>query len=189
MDLVSAGNEGSATGRATCAALVVAAGTGLSLLFACATPFAALATLAALKTDRRDMAVIVGLAWLVNQVVGYAFLGYPVTWDSLAWGGAIGIAALLSMAAALALTPRRPRRLSFSLSFMGAFATYEFALYVASFALPSADGAFAFAIVKSLFLTNLYALVALVILHRIAMALVSFVIGTPKGGHPVSARA
>ena len=72
--------------RALWTVLIVTSGICLSTFFACATPFAALATLAVLKLARRDAVVVVGLMWLANQAIGYGFLGYPWTWDSAAWG-------------------------------------------------------------------------------------------------------
>lgn len=159
----------SGAGRAIWMALIVAGGASLSLLFACATPFAALATLAALKTDRRDTAVALGLVWLVNQVIGYAFLGYPWTWDSLAWGAAIGVAAGVALLVAMGLAPQRPAPMAVSLPFMGAFAAYELSLYVAGFALPGSDSAFSFAIIRQLFVVNVMALAGLVIAYQLAL--------------------
>jgi hypothetical protein len=128
-----------------------------------------LATLAALKTDRRDTAVAVGLVWLANQVIGYGFLGYPWTWDSFAWGAAIGVSAGVALLAAMALAPRRPARFAVSLPFIGAFAAYELSLYVAGFVLPGSEGAFSFAIVRQLFLVNVVALAALMIAYQLAL--------------------
>jgi hypothetical protein len=161
--------ERAGTGRAIWMALIVIAGAGLSLFYACATPFAALATLAALKTDRRDTALVVGLVWLANQVVGYGFLGYPRTWESLAWGAAIGVAAGVALLAAIALAPRRKGPFAVSLPFVGAFTAYEFSLYLASFMLPTEDGSFALSVVKQIFVVNAVALIALVIVHWIAV--------------------
>lgn len=149
-------------------ALIVVAGASLSLFYACATPFAALATLAALKTDRRDMALVVGLVWLLNQAIGYGFLGYPWRWDSLAWGAAIGVAAGMSLLAAMALAPRRPGPFAISLPFVGAFAAYEFSLYVTSFILPTESGAFALSVVRQIFVVNAVVLVALIVVHWVA---------------------
>ena len=50
----------------------------MSGVFACAVPFAALAALAAFDTDRRDGLLLIGAVWLVNQVYGFAVLGYPM---------------------------------------------------------------------------------------------------------------
>jgi hypothetical protein len=154
--------------RAVWMALIVTAGAGLSLVYACVTPFAALATLAALKTGKRDTALVVGLVWLANQAIGYAFLGYPRTWDSLAWGGAIGVAAGMALLAALALAPRRKAPFAISLPFVGAFTAYEFSLYLASFVLPTEDGAFSLSVVRQVFVTNALVLVVLIIAHWLA---------------------
>ena len=43
---------------------------GFSLVFACATPFVALVTLAALTMSRRDAFIVTGAVWLANQAVG-----------------------------------------------------------------------------------------------------------------------
>lgn len=59
--------------------LVIVSSIGFSFALACATPFAALGTLAALHMRRRDLLVMVGLAWLANQIIGYGFLAYPQT--------------------------------------------------------------------------------------------------------------
>ena len=156
------------TGRIVWLALIVVSGVGLTLFFACATPFAALATLAALKTKGRDAAAVTGLVWLGNQAVGYGYLGYPWTWDSVAWGLAIGLSVALALLTALALSPRRSASLAVSLPFVGAFAAYELSLYIASFALPSSDTAFAAAVVEQLFLVNLVALLGLIAAHQVA---------------------
>ena len=65
-------------------------------------PFAALASTAALNVSRRDLITLIGAAWLANQIIGYVFLAYPMTWHSFAWGGALGMAASLGTVGALA---------------------------------------------------------------------------------------
>lgn len=180
VSLHSAGHANDQSGRAIWMALIVAAGAGLSLVYACAIPFAALATLAALKTDRRDMAASVALVWLVNQVIGYGFLGYPWTWDSFAWGGVIGVSAAFALLTALVLAPRRPGRFAVSLPFIGAFSAYELALYVASFVLPGSDAAFAPGVLRQVFLVNLVALIGLSLAHRLACAAGLLMPSVPK---------
>jgi hypothetical protein len=156
-------------GRGLWIALIVAAGICLSTAFACATPFAALATLAALKLGRRDAITIVGLVWLANQAIGYGFLGYPWTWDSAAWGLAIGLSAGLAFSAASGLSTTRPAPFALRLPFIGAFATYEFGLYAAGFVLPGSDGAFAATIVWHVFLLNAAALGGLMVAYHLAV--------------------
>ena len=153
-------------------ALVIAGSIGFSFAFSCATPFAALATLAALNTPRRDLFALLGLAWLANQAIGYGLLGYPQTWHSLGWGAAIGIAALLGTLAALAVAPRVARlgrTGMIAATFLAAFTPYELALYAASFVLGSAD-AFLLPVVWRIFYMNVFALVALLIVHQLALA-------------------
>ena len=149
--------------------LIVGGGALLSAYFACATPFAALATLAALKLGRRDMFGAMGLVWLANQAVGYGVLGYPWTWDSGAGGVAIGLSATLSSLAASALSTQRPAPLAVSLPFVAAFVAFEFGLYCAGSLLPESPDAFAPAVVWHIFLINAASLAALVFIHSLGM--------------------
>ena len=113
---------------------------GFSLLFACATPFVALVTLAALSMTRRDALIVTGAVWLANQAVGYGILDYPRTFDSYAWGVAIGVAALLALFAARTIGEQVERRGPFvatGAAFGVAFAIYELTLYISAFWLPS----------------------------------------------------
>ncbi|MDR3534076.1 MAG: hypothetical protein P4L90_26360 [Rhodopila sp.] len=155
--------------RAIWIALIVTSGICLSTFFACATPFAALAALAALKLNRRDAAAIVGLVWLANQAIGYGFLGYPWTWDSAAWGVAIGVSAGFAVLAARGLSTTRPASLAVSLPFMAAFAAFELGLYVAGFMLPGSDGAFSASVIGHVFLINLVTLAVLMAVYHLAM--------------------
>ena len=67
----------SAVARGLWAMLLIAGSVVLSAKFSCATPFAALATLAALGMKRTEGLVLVLAVWAANQIVGYGFLGYP----------------------------------------------------------------------------------------------------------------
>jgi hypothetical protein len=80
--------------------LLTGASVFVTLGMACATPFAALATLAALHMSRRDGLALIGLAWLADQAVGYGLLGYPRTADGVAWGVTLALAAVLALVAA-----------------------------------------------------------------------------------------
>ena len=149
--------------------LIVAGGIGLSFFFACATPFAAVATLASLKIGRREAVAVVGLVWLANQMIGYCILGYPRTLDSAAWGVAIGMSAFLALLAATALTPIREVRIGISLPFVAAFATYEMGLYLAGFVLPGEEGGFTAAVVGHIFVVNLVALIGVLAVYQLAL--------------------
>ena len=156
-------------GYALWIALIVITGVCLSTFFACATPFAALATVAALKLGRRDAMVVVGMVWLANQAIGYGLLGYPWTWDSAAWGLAIGASADLAVLAARALSTDRPAPLAVSLPFVAGFATFELGLYVAGFVLPGSEGAFSASVVGQVFVINALSLCALMAVYHSAM--------------------
>jgi hypothetical protein len=154
--------------RAVWIALIVASGTCLSPILACVTPFAALATLAALKLGWRDRIAVIGLVWVANQAIGYGFLGYPWTWDSAAWGLAIGASAGLAVVAARGLSTTRPAPLAISLPFVAAFAAFELGLYLAGYGLPGSAGAFSVSIVAHVFLINAIVLCVLMALYHLA---------------------
>jgi hypothetical protein len=144
--------------RALWLCFLVVVGVGSGIMFACVTPFAAIATLAALKMGRLEGLAVVIVVWLANQAIGFGLLGYPWTLNCLAWGLAIGVSSLLGFGAAGALSSPRPVRLAVSLPFIAAFAVYELGLYVAGLSLGAEQGAFSFAVVKQVFLINLVAL-------------------------------
>ena len=75
-------------------AIIVVSTLLFSLIFACATPFAAMAGLAALHLSRKQGLSVILAAWLINQIIGYGLLDYPQTWDSFAWGAMIALAGL-----------------------------------------------------------------------------------------------
>jgi hypothetical protein len=159
----------SAMQRAIWIVLLVTSGVCLSTFFACATPFAAIATLAALKLGRREMVGVVGLVWLANQAIGYGFLGYPWTWDSAAWGLAIGASAGLAVLAATGLSTARPASLTLILPFVAAFTAFELGLYAAGFVLPGSEGGFGAAVIGHVFLINAVTLCGLMAAFQLAM--------------------
>lgn len=146
--------------------LLTLSSVALSLIFACATPFAAFGTLAALNMRRSDAVILTLVVWLANQAVGYGLLHFPQTWDSFAWGAAIGIAALLATGAAIAVQ-RRVSSAAFVglvLAFVSAFTVYELTLYAASFVLPGSEAAFAWPVVADILKVNALTLLGLTLL-------------------------
>lgn len=90
-------SENSGAGSVVWITLVSVSSILFSLALACATPFAAIAAIAGIWMTARNAFVLTFAAWLANQIVGYLLLGYPTTWDSFAWGFAIGLAAMLAV--------------------------------------------------------------------------------------------
>src|SRR5215472_13465350 len=116
-------------------ALLVAASVVFSLGLACAAPFTAFGAAAALTLSRRDALVLVMSVWLANQLVGFTLLHYPWTANAFAWGGALGVVAVLATLASQWVAKRSAdaaRVLSFSVTFLLAFVVYEAALFALS---------------------------------------------------------
>jgi hypothetical protein len=150
-------------------ALLVATSVAFSLGFACATPFAAFAAVAALTLPRHDgLALVIG-TWLANQVVGFAFLHYPWTLDCAGWGLCLGAVSIGAFFAAEGIAKMR-FAFNWLAAFFAAFAVYEGALFLVSMAVQSETGAFAPAIVARIFTINAAAFAGLLVIDRLGSA-------------------
>lgn len=160
----------SASARWLWAILLISGSVLLSAKFSCATPFAALATLAALDMKRADGLLLVLAVWAANQLVGYGFLGYPHELQSYGWGLAVGAAAVAAYVVARIAAGGVSR---FGLvaamvaALSAAFVAYELVLLAATLILPSSDDAFAWPVVGQIAQVNAIAFVALMLLHRL----------------------
>ena len=157
------------TRRATSAlwiGLLAASCVLFSFALACATPFAALATIAGTRMNRRDAVATVTLAWSGNQAIGFLLRGYPRTWETFGWGLAIGIAAVFATLAADGVGHVRHRPIAVSVAaLLVAFGLYEGTLFAATLMLPSGPGAFSGHVVLRIAEINLGAFVALCAVH------------------------
>jgi hypothetical protein len=138
-------------------AIVVFIGVTLSLGLACAMPFAALAAVAALTLERRDALLLVGLAWLANQAVGFGVLHYPWTADTLAWGLALlAVPVLATLGAALCATRvgALPKSFVALVVFLSAFAIYEGLLFLVTLAVGAGMEAYEPEVVAKIFALN-----------------------------------
>lgn len=160
-------------------ALIAAGGVGLSAYFACVTPFASLATLAALYLRADERWATIGFVWLANQIVGFGILGYPLTWDCAAWGVAIGLSLALAVLAASALSTTRPAPLVVSLPFVAAFAAFEAGLFAARQVLPASGDAFGLPVIRHVFWVNAAALCGLMALHQVLSLMVGLSAAKP----------
>lgn len=152
------------------AALLIVGSIVLSAKFSCATPFAALAALAALDMKRFDGLLLVIGVWAANQAVGYGLLGYPIEGQSFAWGAAIGIAAVTAYVAArgaIAATAPQSFVAAIGSALIAAFVAYEAVLFAATAVLPSGEAAFSLPIVGEIALVNVIAFTVLLLLHRL----------------------
>ncbi|MGB6326883.1 MAG: hypothetical protein WBG11_14210 [Methylocella sp.] len=153
-------------------ALLVAASVVFSLGFACATPLAAFAAIAALSMPRKDALLLIGLVWLANQAVGFGVLHYPWTADCLAWGVGLGIVALLATLGAEWTAERfNPLgRLASAMAFLAAFAIYEGLLFLTSVIVQSGVEDYTAAIVGRIFAINAVAFIGLLVVKRIGVS-------------------
>ena len=118
-----------------CFALLTISCALASFVFACATPFAAFAVVAAAMLPLVPALAVVTGAWLVNQVIGFGSLHYPVDANTILWGFAIGLAALvatLASAVLLRVLPRNLTALALALALVGAYCSYEFMIFAAT---------------------------------------------------------
>jgi hypothetical protein len=135
-----------------------------SFAFACATPFAAFAVMAAEMLPLSSALLVVAAAWVVNQEIGFGALHYPVDANTIAWGIAIGAAALAGTATSalvLRLTQRTSAILALGLALVVAYATYELVLFAATPFLGG-EGAFTSTIVARIGVLNILWLIGLV---------------------------
>jgi hypothetical protein len=68
-----------------------------TLALACATPFPALAAIAALYVRRQEGIILMLAAWAVSQGVGYCLLGYQMTAENAVWAVTMALAAIAAV--------------------------------------------------------------------------------------------
>jgi hypothetical protein len=147
-----------------CLLLLTAACALASFAFACATPFAAFAAIAAAMLRLPAALLVVAAAWIVNQAIGFGALGYPIDLNTMLWGTAIGAAALTATVASvlvLRVVPRASRPVALGLALVAAYLAYEVVLFACTLALGGA-GAFTPTIVAGLGLSNILWMIGLI---------------------------
>jgi len=153
-------------------AIVVLASTLLSYGLACAVPFAALAAIAALTLTRRDALLLVCLAWLSNQAVGFGLLNYPWDFETFAWGLALlAVSVLATLGAELCASRFRhtPKIAGALLAFVAAFTIYEGLLAFVTLAVGSGTEVLSPDVVVQIFALNASAFVVLFAASRLRL--------------------
>jgi hypothetical protein len=153
--------------------LLIAATVLLSGKFACAVPFAALAALGALASDRKNGLLLIGGLWLANQAIGFAFLNYPIEFDCISMGLALGISAVLGLFAARFAASALRRFNAFvgaAAALVFAFGGYEGSLYAATLLLGSSEAAYAWPIIAEVAAINAGSFAVLFCLYRTLLA-------------------
>ena len=150
--------------------LLILISAAITVAFTCVTPFAAFAVIAALTVPRRDTVMLAVALWLTNQAVGFGLLHYPWTAPTLAWGVALGVAAVIATLAALGIHHRLasvPSLARSAVAFIGAFVVYQLSLYAAAAAWLGGTEMFAPGIVSQVLLINAVTLVGLFALQQV----------------------
>src|SRR5262245_24083156 len=140
-----------------------------TLGFACAAPLAAFAAVGALTLGRRGAAGLILAVWLANQLAGFAFLHYPLAFDAVAWGLALGCAALLATLAAQWVKGRLRDGngiVKSGAAFLAAFAAYEGALLAVAALSASGLQNFAPPVILRIFAINAASFAVLFLLFR-----------------------
>ena len=154
-------------------ALLTAASTATTLALACATPFPALAALAAVHMRRRDGVALMLLAWLASQCVGFFLLGYPRDGSTLAWGFALGTAAVgsaLASYATLRALPYRSVAARLSLAYAAGFTAFKAIILGWALVLGGLHTAMAPDLLAEQFVRNGAILIGLYALYRALVA-------------------
>lgn len=154
-------------------ALFTAAATIASLLFHCATPYPALAALAAIHLNSRDGVLLMLASWVVSQGIGFCFMGYPWEAATALTAGAIGVAAVLGvLAAGAADAALRAGHVAVRLvvAYVVAFAAFKLAIAAASPAIGHTDAALSLEVVLRQFVRNAAILAGLYAAYRALIA-------------------
>lgn len=154
--------------------LLAAASIVTTLALACATPFTALAALAATQMRQRDGIALMVLAWAASQAVGFGALAYPHDAGTMLWAVALGMAAVASVVAARAVVARAGPQgdlARIALAYVAATLAFKLVILLWSFGLGGVATTLSPAINARQFVRNGAILVGLVILYRGLVAL------------------
>jgi hypothetical protein len=113
--------------------LLIVAGAAATPVFACITPFVAIAALAAVTLPRRTALLATTGAWLGNQCIGFGMMHYPMTANTVVLGLSllIGALAIVPLADGLGAIVRVQRPIVLPVVTFGAgFALYELITYL-----------------------------------------------------------
>lgn len=162
--------------------LMTAASGAASLALACATPFPALAALAAMHVRRTDGLMLIGAAWVVSQIVGFGIKGYPLDGHALLWPVAMACAGAGSLFAAEAVTRGLAKVnpvLRLGLAYVAAYAGFKLVVLVGVNLFDHGWAAFSSEVMVRQFVRYGAILIGLAGLHALLMRLGLGRVSTP----------
>jgi len=155
--------------------LLTAASTLTTLALACATPFPALAALAAMHMRRRDGLILMALAWGASQATGFFILHYAIKDTTLGWALGLLVAAMasgLGAYAALAHMEGRSLALRLGTAYVAAFVAFKLVIIAFSaFWLGGVETALDLGIITKQFVRNAAILGGLLAIYHGLIAL------------------
>lgn len=154
--------------------LLTVASTVTTLALACATPFPALAALAAVHMHRRDGILLMLAAWAASQVVGFGVHHYPHDPRTLAWGVALATAATAAVIAADFAIKRvgfLPVYARLAIGYVVAFVAFKLTVLIWAFGLGGVATTLSPVFTARLFLRNGEILVGLFALYHVLRAI------------------
>lgn len=161
------------TARAGMIMLLAGATTVAAAVLGCATPFPAIAAIAALSMSTRDGVALVVLSWAVSQMIGFGLRGYPLGADTLCLAASIGGSAVVGLFAATMLlrhTPVTGGLLRAGVALIAAFAAFKGAVLAPSLLLADGMHGFTSDVLARQAVRNLLFLAGLLALHRLALS-------------------
>lgn len=167
--------------------LLTAASTVTTLALACATPFPALAALAAVHMRRRDGIALMLVAWAASQAVGFLVLGYPRDGSTLGWGAGLGTAAIGSALAGYAVLRAldyKSAAARMAAAYAAGFTAFKGIILLWALVLGGLHTAMAPDLLVEQFLRNGAILIGLYALYRALVA-----VGVPAPPQPATAAA
>lgn len=153
--------------------VLVGASAALSFGFACAVPLAGFAAVAALTAGRTEAVGLVLAVFLTNQLIGFFWLHYPVEPTTLAWGGGLGLVAVIATLAAIWIAGRAHignRMLRIGAVFLVAFAVYEGLLFAATAMSGSGFEAYQLPVIGRVLLINLVSFIGFLAAEKLLVA-------------------
>jgi hypothetical protein len=152
--------------------LLTLASVGTTLVFKCATPFPALAALAAVHMRARDGVSLALAAWAASQFVGFCWLDYPTTANAFGWGGIMGVGAVAGALAAHAASARAsgPWGVRLAASYLAAFVAFKGVVLLGTLGMDGGAGAFTMEVLVRQFVRNAAVLVGLLGFYRLLSA-------------------